>query len=65
MDKHTAASVRALMKKSTSGIVLITPLYARGYDLKLAEEAFVVVVANDKLLKISDIYQMLGRGSRS
>jgi len=44
-----------MMKKSTTGIVSITPKYARGFDLKLADEAFVVIIANGKSFKVSDI----------
>ena len=54
-DRQAATLARSMMKKSTSGIVQISPEFARGYDLKLADEAFVVVVANGKSFKISDV----------
>ena len=37
----------------------------RGYDVKLALDAHVIVHQTQKGFKLSEIRQMLGRGSRS
>ncbi len=63
--KDKAVEVRASMRSQTTGIIVLTTPFARGYDLKLTVDAKVYIVANGNKLKQSDVFQMLGRGCRS
>ena len=44
---------------------MISPAYARGYDLKLARDAYTIVLAFEEGFPLSTVNQMLGRGCRS
>lgn len=49
----------------TKGIFVIETRYSRGYDLKLAKDAIVLILDNDGTLRLSDAEQMAGRASRA
>ena len=46
-------------------LVVIHEVLSRGYDMKLAKDAYVYMVALDKGFPLSKVHQMLGRGSRA
>jgi hypothetical protein len=54
-SKDTAVEVRASMRSQTTGIIVLTTPFARGYDLKLTVDAKVYIVANGNKLKQSDV----------
>ena len=37
----------------------------RGYDLKFAQDAYVIVVVNGALMELSEVEQVISRGSRA
>ena len=51
-----------------SGVCFAYPSFSRGYDLKFQVDAFVIVIDGPephRKLPITDVNQMIGRGSRS
>lgn len=60
-----AINLRDALKSEPKGIVLISTLFSRGYDLKMGADAFVLILANGTEMTVSQINQMLGRGNRS
>ena len=64
-DDETALRVRREYNRSDTGLFILSPQYARGYDLKLTQDAQVFIVTFDKLFPLSTVNQMVGRGSRS
>jgi hypothetical protein len=64
-SKEEARVVRNVMTTRSRGVIRICRSYARGYDLKLAQDAHVIVIANGDAVKLSEVLQMVGRGCRS
>ena len=64
-SKEEARVVRNVMTTRSRGVIRICRSYARGYDLKLAQDAHVIVIANGDAIKLSEVLQMVGRGCRS
>jgi len=62
--KH-AEHARKFHYSRTTGIYVVAVDFARGYDLKLARDAHVFVVAYENGFSISQVKQMVGRGSRA
>ena len=54
-DKKKASEVRSIMEKRPKGVIRVCREYARGYDLKLTQDAHVVVVANGHKMKLTEV----------
>ena len=68
--KHVDTAENALLgqglgKAVVAGVFIVDVQFARGYDLKLAVDALVIVVDNDESLDLSTAQQMAGRASRA
>ena len=63
--KEEAANARSLMKKESRGLIRVARKYSRGLDLKLEQDAIVIVIATGNTLKYTEVRQMFGRGCRS
>jgi len=59
-----AETVRNVLKTECNGMIRVTRKYARGYDLKLLRDSIVIVVADGKKIRFSEVKQMFGRGCR-
>jgi hypothetical protein len=46
---------REALKDSQTGVMLIDTKFSRGFDLKMAQDAHGVIIANGKTLKPSTI----------
>ena len=64
-DVTTAINYRDRDKGKSRGIYVIATKRSRGFDLKLAKDAIVLVLAYDEGFPWSQVNQMFGRGSRS
>lgn len=62
---NEADAQRGRDKGKQRGIYVIGTKWSRGYDLKLANDAIVLVLAYEKGFPLSQVNQMFGRGSRS
>lgn len=60
-----ANTYRQRDKGKQRGIYVLATKWCRGYDLKLAKDAIVLVLAYEKGFPWSKVNQMFGRGSRS
>ncbi len=60
-----AIVVRQQMVSMQLGIVRVEREFLRGYDLKFAQDSFVLVVANGTTLLKNELEQVISRGSRS
>ena len=47
------------------GIYILNLIFGRGYDLKFAKDAFVMVLDEKITLNSTEAIQLLGRGNRS
>ena len=63
-NKHSAKTVRASVREMLSILVRVTRAYSRGYDIKMADTALVIVVAEGESLRLNELRQMLGRSCR-
>jgi hypothetical protein len=50
-SKDLAVEVRSSMKSQTTGLIILTTPFARGYDLKLTVDGKVFIIANGNALK--------------
>ena len=64
-DKKKANEVRNIMTTRPRGVIRVCREYARGYDLKLTQDAHVIIIANGHEMKLTEVMQMIGRGCRS
>lgn len=64
-DVKSAMHYRDRDKGKQRGIYVIGTKWYRGYDLKLAKDALVLVLAYEDGFPWSQVNQMFGRGSRS
>ena len=62
---RAAMEMRATNINRTNGIYVLHRKYARGFDMKLAKDAFVMILSIEKNLPWSVVNQMVGRGCRS
>lgn len=62
---NEADAQRGRDKGKQRGIYVIGTKWSRGYDLKLAKDAIVLVLAYEQGFPWSQVNQMFGRGSRS
>ena len=63
-----AREMRNSAKGELSGVWFVSPAFSRGYDLKFGKDAFVIVVDSikpEKKFNLTQVQQMVGRGSRS
>ena len=60
-----AAQQKNVATNISKGVFLLRRRYARGFDLKFAQDAIVVVLALENDVRASEIEQMIGRASRS
>lgn len=53
------------MSRESQGVIRIGREFARGFDIKLAKDARVIIIANDDTLCYIEVFQMVGRGCRT
>ena len=59
-----ALTARKISKDTDKGIWVVNEELGRGFDLKMADDAYVFVLDNARKLNLTMIMQMIGRGSR-
>ena len=64
-DQEKASKVRMISMNKTKGIFVCHASLQRGFDLKLARDAYVFILVIKKGFALSEVRQMLGRGSRA
>ena len=64
-DCVKAKDVKARIAKFNTGVVRIDREVSRGYDLKFAQDSFVIVVVNGTSMQMHELEQAISRGSRS
>ena len=57
--------MRKYNQDKTSGVYFVARDFARGFDFKLAKDAYVMIVSQKEGIALSEIKQMIGRGSRA
>ena len=62
--EEEAAQQKNYSTNISHGVYLLRRRFARGFDIKFAKDAFVVVLALKNDVRASEIEQMIGRASR-
>jgi hypothetical protein len=57
--------MRSVMADVYDGIFYLSRKYSRGYNLKFAADAEVILLANGTKMASNEAIQILGRGGRS
>lgn len=60
-----AMEIRREKQDDVRGVYLCHSDFQRGFDMKMAVDAYVMIFATEKGYKMSEIEQMIGRGSRA
>ena len=63
-EEEEAAQQKNFVVNFKDGVFLLSRRFARGFDLKFATDAFVVVLSLQNNIRASEIEQMIGRASR-
>ena len=63
--EEKAILVRAMVSAESLGCVNVAQNLCRGYDIKFAQDSFVIIVANGGKMKLHELEQIISRGSRS
>ena len=64
-DSEDADEKRRLYDNQTKGVFVLSRAFGRSYDLKLAAEAQVLILMNERTISYTEAIQMVGRGCRS
>ena len=62
---ENATKLRKNASDRIRGVFVLDNRYCRGYDMKLGEDARVLINAGAKGFPLSQVKQMVGRGSRA
>ena len=65
LDEEDALASRSLSEGVDKGVLIMKEEFARGFDIRFAREAYVVIFNERSYFKASMIEQMVGRANRT
>ena len=65
LDEDDALASRSLSDGADKGVLIMKEEFARGFDIRFAREAYVVIFNERSYFKASTLEQMVGRANRT
>ena len=65
LDEDDALASRSLSEGVDKGVLIMKEEFARGFDIRFAREAYVVIFNERSYFKASTLEQMVGRANRT